>query len=491
MAEADPLIPPPPDPPPGFPPNPPSGQGERPRQNAGPPTGHGRHGPHQGRSHGARARHEAGLSTAADRQRSPAPRRGERLPPDARVPDGPAFLLLKRTDGTSFVRANPFRIRRALVALCGEVATAKTLRSGSLLVQTLSGEQNVPILGLKKFLEKDVEAVVADRLNSTSGLFYCPEVRGLSEENLLWELQDQGVTEVQRFRDVKDGPNPLIRARFRGLTLPTHIYCGYLAVQVRPWVDGPKQCRNCWEFGHFDRTCRRAAPVCGKCSGAHPTDDCEPEAHCCPSCGGPHPAWDRRCPVWKTAKAAAAEDRARQPAPPLPSQDPRVWPVLPPPGQSPERQMHWQGSPAPAVAVSHPPHQRGATVTTPPRSDPLVSAPSAPPQPARGDSPPPPSPQPQGPPPVAPEDGPGAPPCAGASPERSESDSDASDRTLMRAVSRGLPSRRSSSTPSSPAETHSSRSSRDRSPSPPPSPPPSGRRQRRSRAVARRRVLDR
>ena len=315
MAEAAPLVPPPPDPPPGFLPNPPpTGQGERSRQNAGSPTDHSRGYDRQG----ARSRHEAGLSSGTGRRpRSPAPRRGARLPPDNTPPEGPAYVLLKRTDGTSFVRANPFKVRRALVHLCGEVNTAKTLRSGALLIQTRSGEQNSIILRLTTFLDKDVEAVVADRLNSVTGLFYCPEVRGIPEEELLGELASQGVTEITRFRDVKDGPNPLVKARFRGLTLPTHIYCGYLAVPVREWVPGPMQCRNCWQFGHHDRTCRTPDPLCGKCCGAHHTDGCQSEAERCPSCTGSHPRGTGAAQCGRPPRRRRSNGGPASPPPPL------------------------------------------------------------------------------------------------------------------------------------------------------------------------------
>ena len=292
------------------------------------------------------------------------PRPGARLPPDRCPPDGPAYLRIVRSDGVSMAAASVFGVRRQINAVAGDVASAKVTRGGSLLIQTISNSQNEALLGLRHFLGKPCEVTVAEDPNTTEGLIHCPQLRDISEESILYELEPQGVCEVQRLRSKVAGEiNPLIRLRFRGEALPTRIFCGYLSVQVRPWIPGPRQCRNCWGFGHGSRYCRQRRTTCGRCAENHSTDGCTADSRCC-LCGDPHPAWDRGCRIRQTAQSAIEQHHAANPAPRM---TPEEWPELPPhrsPLPSPERQSD-RDSPSPP-----PP---GIEVTSPPPSSPPLS----------------------------------------------------------------------------------------------------------------------
>ena len=282
------------------------------------------------------------------------PSQGARLPPDNLPPDGPAFILLKRRDGLK-LSGNPFAIQRSLVALCGEVDTAKAIQSGALLVKTKSQQQNITLLGTTAFLGHEVAAEVAVRLTSCEGLIRCPDLGELSEDEILQELAPQGVIEVVRLRSKDNTPNPLLRLRFRGFSRPDRIFCGYLSVPVREWVPSPRQCRKCWRFGHTDRVCHSRQPTCGRCASAHATEDCTSSTLSCISCGEPHAAWDRDCLSRRAAREAQARRaRASQPHPPAPSPGSDVWLELVP--QTPRR------------------HQSPSTRETSPRSPPSPTA---------------------------------------------------------------------------------------------------------------------
>ena len=239
--------------------------------------------------------------------------RGARLPPPTEPPEGPAFLLVKLAGNKSLKGTNPFSIRRWIIHTCGEVATAKVIRSGALLVKTLTTEQNHNLMKATSFLGRQCSVEVAERLNSVQGLIYSPDLKNLSEETLLAELAPQGVIEVMRFasKPKATSSNPLVRVRFSGLALPSRLFCGYLAVPVRPWVPGPRQCRRCWEFGHMATTCRPTKQErCGRCSATdHSTKGCKREAYCY-KCREAHAMWRRECRAWQTAKEGAREAEA-------------------------------------------------------------------------------------------------------------------------------------------------------------------------------------
>ena len=166
--------------------------------------------------------------------------------------------------------------------------------------------------------------------------------------------------------------NPLVRVRLSGLALPSRLYCGYLAVPVRPWVPGPRQCRRCWEFGHVAATCKPTKQErCGRCSGLdHPAQGCK-RAPFCIKCKEAHPMWRRDCRAWKVAKEGAKEAAfARQPSasgpwgplaalPPILALSAEDFPPLPAPPSTPTP----TNSPAPRGRPSKPETPKTPTTT--------------------------------------------------------------------------------------------------------------------------------
>ena len=219
----------------------------------------------------------------------PAPEPAAYLPPSGEPPEGPCFVLVRRNDETSFKRKNPWAIRRSLESVGGSGLKAKALRSGALLVETQGHRQTAALLQLTLFQGHQVTVTLADRLNGVMGVVSSDILVEMSNEELLEELQHQGVIMVQRLpsRDIaRLGPNPTLKLRFKANSLPTSILCGYEVVAVNPWVAPLPQCRNCWDVGsHSARNCRRRIAVCGRCSQEHATDSCTADTPCCHNWG--------------------------------------------------------------------------------------------------------------------------------------------------------------------------------------------------------------
>ncbi|KAF0305785.1 hypothetical protein FJT64_022659 [Amphibalanus amphitrite] len=141
------------------------------------------------------------------------------LPPTATTPEGPAFILIKKTRGGNFLHTNPFSLRRAIDSICGTVKSVKALRTGPLLVETFHRNQTDALLASTSLKETPVSAILADRLNAVEGSVRSEALTELSNAELLEELKDQGVCRVQRLRsrDVKTlGPNPTVVCRVVG-----------------------------------------------------------------------------------------------------------------------------------------------------------------------------------------------------------------------------------------------------------------------------------
>ena len=280
-------------------------------------------------------------------------------------PEGPSFVLVSRKDGNHFRPYNPFQLGREVRSICSSpLKWVKSVASGSLLFSTNTIEQSRTILAISELLGHPVETKLADRLSSAQGTVHAPDLVGMTVQEVLEELQDQGVTEVQRFQSKQDTPNPLLRLRFRGTELPEKIVCGYLSIKVKPWLDMPRQCRKCWRIGHVERSCRSRTSICGQCSAAdsHHHTECD-HLPKCPGCTGPHQAWDRKaCPLWDAAIKAARRNtvptasRSTAPSAP-PPQSPRSepdvdWPTLP--SSTPTSSPSAARPPArPPVALAH------------------------------------------------------------------------------------------------------------------------------------------
>ena len=145
---------------------------------------------------------------------------------------------------------NPFAIARGLDDVTPGIMMAKPIRSGDLLVQVQSGHAAARLMACTSLAGREVEVVLADRLNTVEGVITCDALCGVTEDELLSELASQGVVGVCRLasRDPAS-PNPTLRLAFNG-RLPTAIYCGYMAVEVSPWVTSRARCNRCWRWGH-------------------------------------------------------------------------------------------------------------------------------------------------------------------------------------------------------------------------------------------------
>ena len=144
------------------------------------------------------------------------PSPGARLHPDRSPPDGPAYLQIVRANDVIMAAASVFGVRRQINAVAGDVASAKVTRGGDLVIQTITKDQIVALLGLRHFLGKPCEMTVTEDSNTTEGLIHSPQLNAISEESILHELETKSVCEVQRLRSKVDGQtNPLIRLRFR------------------------------------------------------------------------------------------------------------------------------------------------------------------------------------------------------------------------------------------------------------------------------------
>ena len=97
---------------------------------------------------------------------------------------------------------SPFVIEKVLNGMAGEPRSVRKLRSGDLLVEYTNKKQIESLLCLKKFLDLKVHVSLHGSLNTCKGVVRCPDLKGVSEQEILEEMREQGVINVRRIKVV-------------------------------------------------------------------------------------------------------------------------------------------------------------------------------------------------------------------------------------------------------------------------------------------------
>ncbi|GBL60773.1 hypothetical protein AVEN_200510-1 [Araneus ventricosus] len=159
-------------------------------------------------------------------------------------------------------------VEKAITATVGDVKSTKKLRSGDLLVEVQSRKQSEQIVKLKTFSNIPVTVSPHASLNSSKGVVTCGELLNVTTEEILKELQSQGVSHVRRISIRRDGQ--LLNTKHLILTfdsakLPEHIKAGYMRLSVRAYIPNPLRCFKCQRFGH-SKTSYRGTLACARCA---------------------------------------------------------------------------------------------------------------------------------------------------------------------------------------------------------------------------------
>ncbi|GFW74713.1 putative RNA-directed DNA polymerase from transposon X-element [Trichonephila clavipes] len=213
------------------------------------------------------------------------------------------FLILSLPNN-EMSRKSPFIIHKTLIGIGGEPKSIKKLRSGDLLLETISAVQSKSFLLAKTFIDSPLIVTPHRTLNSCRGVISESDLLYASETEILEGLSDQGVTQVRRIKIKKDlslFPTKNLILTFNSPKLPSNIKAGYLNCKVRPYIPNPLRCFKCQRFGHSQTSCRGQL-TCSRCASVgHASTDCSQEPKCI-NCLQPHPSDSKICPKWKIEK---------------------------------------------------------------------------------------------------------------------------------------------------------------------------------------------
>ena len=220
----------------------------------------------------------------------------------------PRFLVIESVNTEKPLSTlSPFVIEKVLMSIAGPPKSVKKLRTGGLLVEVEKRQHSKNLLGLKNFFNIPAKCSAHSSLNSSRGIIRCPDLAGVEESEIVFELSNQNVIEARRIRVYRDNirrdTNSII-LKFNTAILPKTLKVGYLKVPVDIYIPNPLQCYKCFKFGHHERQCN-ADEHCKRC-GANENESYHPEP-CnnpmkCLNCGEEHYSTSRLCKVWKREK---------------------------------------------------------------------------------------------------------------------------------------------------------------------------------------------
>ena len=216
----------------------------------------------------------------------------------------PRFLVMEAPHPTApLSKLSPFSIAKAIQGKFGTVAKITKMKSGALLIEATRAAQAQQILACTDLCGLAVSASAHRTLNSSKGVIkdYHRDLYFMSDEEILTELSDQGVTDVSRFLLKKDGESIKTNTLFVTFNTPTppkELKIGYYIVKVQIYIPNPLRCFNCQKFGHSKRFCKNPL-ACWKCGReGHDGSECTAETTCCLNCKGDHCASSKSCPIW-------------------------------------------------------------------------------------------------------------------------------------------------------------------------------------------------
>lgn len=231
-------------------------------------------------------------------------------PPDITSP-GPKYLVISRTnDSKSLINVSPFLIKKVVDCTCGgEVSECKKLRNGTILVKTKNINQAKKLIQLTSLCPNiDVEVSWHNSLNFVKGVLYSNDLRGIPEEEILYELKNQNVFKIEKIKRKVNNEmeeTGLVIITFETTTLPEELNIGYERVKIRSYIPLPLRCKDCLRYGHIAKICKNSK-TCPNCAQNFHTNEKELciEPKKCSNCKEfdsldcNHSALDKKCPIF-------------------------------------------------------------------------------------------------------------------------------------------------------------------------------------------------
>lgn len=232
--------------------------------------------------------------------------------------EGEKILFIERTCGDKkFQGMSPFFLKKVVDnAAGGTVVTAKMTREGKILVHTKDRKQAIKMMALNQIDKFKVKVQEDEKLNQSTGVIFCRDLKYSTDEEILEELEEQKVTGIKRMKkkntEGQTYDTGVYFITFGVRDVPTELRVGYELLEVREYIPEPMRCYKCLKFGHIQKFCAsNDEKKCGNCNQQVHTDrekggKCLETPKCCNCGSNEHGSFSKICSVYKMEKEIAA-----------------------------------------------------------------------------------------------------------------------------------------------------------------------------------------
>ena len=196
-----------------------------------------------------------------------------------------------------------YAMHKAIEGITGTKSNKITrAKSGHYVVEVTSDTASRTLLNTTTLANQAVRITPHRSLNSSRGVISSRFLLGASDDDLLEDLKNQGVSKVKRILRNRRDPTNSIVITFNSPSPKHQVFVLNQAFDVKPYVALPIRCFKCQKFGHMKTRCSKT-DICPKCSEAHPENECKASTMRCSNCHGEHASSDRQCPKYVELRA--------------------------------------------------------------------------------------------------------------------------------------------------------------------------------------------
>ena len=224
-----------------------------------------------------------------------------------------AVSPFKFFDGIKYILANEnqreqYRKHKKNIIIVPEPKLT-SLASGDFLIKLSDEKHSRKLLQTKAINTLPVEITIHKTLNSCKGMIRCSKLDPCDEDEIVQNLQSQGVTGVKRLITHKDNKQVKTNTYILDFSMPEpplDLKVAYMNIPVEQYFPNPLRCYQCQIYGHHKSKCKREA-ICGKCAKPAHDNDCTSPPQCvnCTT-NKNHPSFSKQCPKWKFEKEVVA-----------------------------------------------------------------------------------------------------------------------------------------------------------------------------------------
>ena len=190
-------------------------------------------------------------------------------------------------------RQNLLRATESIQSKVGNIPPENfTVYGKNLLIKAGNSTQASLLSNFKPSESGNIQSITPHKtFNTLKGVVFSKDLYDFSEDEIL-ERCPPSVYRVQKLR----GINNTILLTFSSSYVPDHILINHVRIKVKKSRANPKQCHNCFEYGHIASDCNNDKR-CYVCSSEHEEwdDICSLDRHCY-HCKGSHSPNSRECP---------------------------------------------------------------------------------------------------------------------------------------------------------------------------------------------------